>query len=400
VGRRFLLIFSVCLVSVPVWFVSAADGDGLSFVLETADGKSIKGPIRALEPDWRVTVNDGVHDMLALHRVGQPLPPLPTKNLVLFTNGDCIPVKRLKLTGEQLVITPLVGDDKEWRVPLEALALIWLTTPEAQTQPDKLRRALATVRRTRDQVLLRNGDMLEGTLAAMDDKAVRLEDGKKTIDVKLDKVAAIALSSELVAPRLPNGAYGRLVLANGCRLSLASVSCDGKVLSGRALFGGDVRIPLEQIVALYVFQNRAVYLSDLKPVKVEQVPYLDVGLPPVRDGSVKGCDLRLAGSVYDKGLGMHSTCRMTYDLEGKYKRFEALVGLDDLTGREGSVGVEIVVDGKPQQLALEKDLTHRQGPIAVRVDLRGAKQLTLAITFGERGDVQDDVDWVDARLVK
>ena len=29
-----------------------------------------------------------------------------------------------------------------------------------------------------------------------------------------------------------------------------------------------------------------------------------------------------------------------------------------------------------------------------------AKQLTLVVDFGERGDVQDDVDWVDARLIK
>jgi hypothetical protein len=385
---------------VTLWFVSAAEGESLPFILETVEGTSVKGPIRAVGQDWSVTVNDTGHEAIALHRVGQPLPPYPTKKHVLFTNGDCVPVKRLKLAGEQLAFTPLIGADKEWRVPLEALSVIWLTTPDAQTQPDKLRRTLASGRRTRDQVLLRNGDTLEGTLTAMDDQAVRLEEGKRTIDVKPNKVAAIALSSELAAPRLPKKTYGRLVLANGCRLSLAFASCDGKVFSGTTLFGGEMRIPLEHVIALYVLEGRAVYLSDLKPVKVEQVPYLDVSLPPVRDGSVKGSDLRLAGSVYDKGLGMHSTCRTTYDLGGAYKRFDALVGLDDLTGREGSVGIEILVDGKPQRLALEKDLTHRHGPLSLRVDVRGAKQLTLAVTFGERGDVQDDVDWVDARLVK
>src|SRR5262249_10728648 len=154
---------------------------------------------------------------------------------------------------------------------------------------------------------------------------------------------------------------GRLELANGCRLSLASASSDGKTLTGTTPFGSEVHIPLEQVIALYVLQGRAVYLSDLKPAKVEQLPYLAVSLPPVRDGHVKGPDLRLAGSVYHKGLGMHSTCRMTYDLGGAYQRFEALVGLDDLTGREGSAGIEVLVDGKPQKLAVESKLTHRQG---------------------------------------
>jgi len=249
-------------------------------------------------------------------------------------------------------------------------------------------------------VLLRNGDVLEGTLAGMDEKTVSLEIEKKEVEVKLDKVAAIALSTELTAARLPKSPYGRLVLANGCRLSLASATCNGKLLTGTTLLGTEAKIPLDQIVALYVHQGRAVYLSDLKPSKIEQVPYLDVAAPPVRDGSVKGRDLRLAGSTYDKGLGMHSACRMTYDIGGAYKRFEALVGLDDVTGREGSVGVEVLVDGKPQKPGLDKDLTHRNGPLTVRVDVSGAKQLTLSVTFGERGDVQDDVDWVDARLIK
>src|SRR5262249_45941987 len=156
-------------------------------------------------------------ELIALHRVGQPLPPYPTKNLLLFSNGDGIPVRSLKVAGEQLVFTPLFSDDKEWRVSLDALSIIWLTTPDTETQPDKLRRALAEGKRTRDRVLLRNGDTLEGTLAAMDEKAVRLEDAKKTTDVKLDKVAAIALSSDLAASRPTKKAYGRLELANGCR---------------------------------------------------------------------------------------------------------------------------------------------------------------------------------------
>jgi hypothetical protein len=370
------------------------------FVVETAEGTSVTGPIRGLGPNWRVTVQDAAHEIDALHRAGHPLPPYPTKNFVLFTNGDCVPVQHLKLVGEQLAFEPQIGNGKEWRAALDSISLLWLTPPDAEIQPDKLRRTLATGRRTRDQVLLRNGDVLEGTLAALDDQAVKLEVGKKKIEVKRGKVAVIALSSELAAPRRFKGVYGRLVLAGGCRLSLASASCDGKVLSGTTPSGNDVRISLEQVLALYVMQGRTVYLSDIKPAKIEQIPYLDVTLPPVRDGSVKGLDLRLAGSVYDKGLGMHSTCRMTYDLAGAYKQFEALVGLDDLTGREGSIGLEILVDGKPQKLPVEKDLTHRQGPVKVHIDVRGAKQLTLAVTFGGRGDVQDDVDWVDARLVK
>ena len=63
-----------------------------------------------------------------------------------------------------------------------------------------------------------------------------------------------------------------------------------------------------------------------------------------------GYDLRLAGSTYDKGIGLHSESRLTYALNRNYQWFESLVGLDDQTGRRGSVLIEVLVDGKPQAL--------------------------------------------------
>ena len=42
--------------------------------------------------------------------------------------------------------------------------------------------------------------------------------------------------------------------------------------------------------------------------------------------------------------------------------------------------------------------TERLTPARVRV--AGARHLTLAVLFGRHGDVQDHVDWGDARLIK
>ena len=42
----------------------------------------------------------------------------------------------------------------------------------------------------------------------------------------------------------------------------------------------------------------------------------------------------------------------------------------------------------------------RDGAVPVRADITGARELTLAVEFGRGGDVQDHVDWVDARLIK
>jgi len=154
------------------------------------------------------------------------------------------------------------------------------------------------------------------------------------------------------------------------------------------------------VVALYVQGGPAVYLSELKAKKFEQTPYLGRVWPYVLDGSVDRRDLRLGGNTFDRGLGMHTASRLTYDLGGRYRRFEAIVGLDDKSGRDGSAHVRVLVDGKPKEIGPDRELTGRGEPLTVRVDVTGAKELTLVADFGDRGGVQGHVNWADARLIK
>src|SRR5262249_38993019 len=156
--------------------------------------------------------------------------------------------------------------------------------------------------------------------------------------------------------------YARLVLTNGARLSLSAATLERHTLHGTTLFGARVEIPLDQLLALDILQGKAVYLSDLKPKAYRHTPFLNVSWPYVVDGSVAGRDMRLAGSTYDRGLGMHSQSEITYALPGAYRRFEALVGLDEETGRQGSVRVKVLVDGKPRDFGWDKELTARDGP--------------------------------------
>jgi hypothetical protein len=376
-----------------------------AFVAHTAGGGTPTGTLQQLGPGWAVRFGgkESVRDLLTLRRTDKPLPPPPTGEQLVFVNGDRVAGRVRKLADEQIhfQFTAELEANKEARVPLSALSVIWLATPDGVDQPDLFRRRLAAGQRQRDTLLLRNGDALEGLLGGFDDAGVQMEVDKKSVPVPRSRIAAVALSTELTTPLRPKGVFGRLILAGGSRLSLADAACeDGKTLTGTTLFDAPVRVPLEQVLALDIYQGKAVPLSELKPLKQEQTPYLGVSWPLVNDGSVAGRDLRLGGSSYDKGLGMHSESRVTYDVSAGYRRFEALVGLDDQTGRDGSVRIKVLVDGKPRDVGWDKELTAQTGPQPVRVDLAGAKQLTLVVEFGQRGDVGDHIDWVDARLVR
>src|SRR5262249_46189218 len=149
------------------------------------------------------------------------------------------------------------------------------------------------------------------------------------------QVSAVALSTDLADPPRPKGAVARVVLtptatSPGGRITLTTATCDGKALRGKTAGGAMRRVPLSRVAPLDGRGGKAVYLSDLKPAKYEFLPYLDERWPWSVDAAVTGRDLRVGGSVHDKGVGMHAHARLTWALGGAYRRFEAVVGLDDL----------------------------------------------------------------------
>ncbi len=377
------------------------------FDIYTADAGVVSGPLQLLGDDWSVTlagkepVKIDAGQLIGLRRKGVPLPGPPEAEHVVLVNGDQIPGVVVQIVGERLRFQAQIGAGRELSLPLENLTLLWITGPEGAGDSATLRRRLVAERRRRDVLLLRNGDRIQGTLTSLNGDTIRFEgDNHKEIQVERAKLAALAFNTELARPLRPAGGYGRVVLTNGCRLSLASAHTENHSLVGKTLFKDTVQIPLQDVGAVDLRQGRAVYLSDLKPRHYEDSPYLDLHWPYVRDASVAGNELRLAGNTYDKGLGMHAESRLTFDLAGGYRWFEAVVGLDERTGRAGSARLEVLVDGKPQTPADIRELAGSDPPRMIRIPVTGAQELTLVVKFGSRGDVQSHVDWADARLIK
>ena len=88
------------------------------------------------------------------------------------------------------------------------------------------------------------------------------------------------------------------------------------------------------------------YLSDVKPKSYEHTPYLGLKWALCRTAASTAATCLPDGTPCDKGLGMHSSSRVTYAVPPGWEHFEALVGLDERTGKLGSVQVRVEVDGK------------------------------------------------------
>jgi hypothetical protein len=415
-GDRFpLLALRACVSVLLIAPLAAAQPATPQFRITTASGPTHTGALDTLDADWSVRLLDGLtsirvpgSELVTLRRVDLPLPAYPSGAQVVFVNGDRVPLHaspELRLERDCLHFRPqalLPAGEAGFEPPLRTVALLWLAAPPRIDDPALTLHRLRTEPRRHDLVLLRDGDRVEGTLTELARGSCRVRAGRRVVDLPLARVAVIALAGELRAPGLPPRPYGHLVLSDGCRLALASARVDAKggMLIGKTLFGSAIEAPLERVAALDLRQGAAVYLSDLEPTAYEHTPFLGVSWPYTRDAAVAGGPMRLAGSTHDKGLGMHSESRLTYDLGGRYRRFEVDVGLDERTGKRGQVRIEVLVDGKPRPLGNSGELTAADGPLRLRLDVRGARTLTLVVRFGRFGDVQGHVNWADARVIR
>ena len=388
--------------------------EALDFVVHTAAGTDFTGPLRKLAADGSVRLGGdrpalvAGQDVVTVRRQGHALPGFPRSHAVILTHGDRVPLSpefpvrleqgRLHWQLPAPLRTPL---GPELKVPRAFVAALWLTAPEGE--PDLVPERLLGEKRSRDLVILRNGDRVEGTLTAIDPKRGCLIDaGSRKVEVGLGQVAAVIFNTDLQARIRPQKQYTHLVLQGGGRLGFASLQLEAgsQVLQGKTLFGVKLEVPVTQLASLEPRLGRVDYLSDLEPKAYEHTPFMGISWPLVRDASATGRPLCLAGSTYDKGLGTHSQCRVSYALNGAYQWFETLVGLDEHTGRRGRVRLQVLVDGKEQELQAHKELTGKEAPLALRIDVRKARELTLVVGFGSFGDVQAHVNWGQARLIR
>jgi len=147
-------------------------------------------------------------------------------------------------------------------------------------------------------------------------------------------------------------------------------------------------------------------LMPLAAVAAERVVWMDgLDLSPIKQGwgkpvagrSVQGKTMRLGGKSYDHGVGTHAPATIYVVLDGKGKRFQAMLGVDDEVGNKGSVSFKIY--GNDNLLHESPVMRGGDAPTPLDIDISGITMLSIAI--GEDGDANsfDHADLADARFI-
>jgi hypothetical protein len=187
-------------------------------------------------------------------------------------------------------------------------------------------------------------------------------------------------------------------MADGSRLGVSDARIEQGHVVATTRFKSTVRLALGELVQIHARTSAIAYLSDRPATADYYVSYVGPTRPYRRDLNVDGHPLRLARQSYDRGLGTQSRTLLAYRLAPGDRRFQAVLGVDDSAGPLGSVVFRVLVDDKVRFVS--PAMSVRDTPRPVDIDVSGGKVLILVTEFGERGEIRDFADWVEARLLR
>jgi NPCBM/NEW2 domain len=338
-------------------------------------------------------------DVRSIKFDAEPLKGNRDEPTVWLSNGDRINARSVGVGNDLLTVSwPVLGEAVITKIPLEEVIAMILEWPATSTDRLRLITDFETLPGGSDLVVLKNGDRLLGEVDRVDAAFVELKVAGKPLKFDRSRVRAIRLNPELVTVKRPTAQRAILSLTDGSRLTVTQIEFSAAVLRFKSSGLGNVVLPVSAAVSCHLFGNRLIPITDYEPVNVEYTPYFSAKWPLIRNANVQRGPLMLRDTEFVTGLGMHSRTAVTYDLRGIEREFQATVGIDDAAKGAGSVIFAVELDGR--RIWTSPELTGKSPATTIgKIDLRGVKQLTLLVDFGELADVSDYADWCDAVLI-
>jgi hypothetical protein len=340
-------------------------------------------------------------DLIALIWKNRPVVRKPSDPAVLLANGDVLHVD-VEYIGDEFLIGswarfvrgPVV------KIPLETVRGVLFAGGGSYSDRARTMADIASARERDDRLWLANGDALSGTVVSLDEKGLVVTTAVGRTVLDRAGIRALAFSADLVSMPELKGPAALATLVDGSRLHALDAELGGADrIRLRTLCGPEFELPLAAVSSLHFLGGRAVHLSDLEPIEYRFEPYFSLEWPWRRDRNVSGGPLRLRKVDYPKGLGVHSQCEISYRLEGGYRHFQAVAGIDDETGGRGNAVFRVLLDGVS---AFESPAVGgSDAPIQIGpLDVSHARRLTLRVEYGGQADILDRADWCDAVLLK
>jgi hypothetical protein len=318
----------------------------------------------------------------------------------------------IHLTGEEKVFGKLgdINPAKEtvrlttpWQdqleIPLARVAGIHFGLLDRKETTESFAKRLKT--RGPEDLLLaqtKKGEVLAipGILEGTEADRLRFQYQGRTRTLPLKQVEGLVMAARPESP--PEELRPTFSLPGGVTVSGRWKDLDSSTWKVETPWGQELKLPAAEIQGVWFRGGKMTYLSDLNPSKVEETPFFSHKFPWRRNVNLLGEPLKMNGATFERGLAVHSRCILTYDLNGRFATFEALVGFDDAVQGKGRVDCRVFADTK--EIYANPDLRADAPPVKLSLPVSGAEQLRLLVDFGRGADTGDRVIWANARLYR
>ncbi|HKI33652.1 MAG TPA: NPCBM/NEW2 domain-containing protein [Gemmataceae bacterium] len=402
-AKRALLLFVVC-VSVAL----AADPPEL----RPLKGEKFKGDLVSLNEKEIVLQVNGkpvatpVEGTLQLD-FRAPTSPTGTYTQVELADGSILRCSKVEFKNKDAVLTLLSG-----QVATVPMALLGVVMQEANDV--KLvaawKELLGTTKRPYDVLVRKKADgklgYLEGTFydasAAGDTIQFKIKDEEAKENIGVAKIYGIVFSRQ-PDPNMPGRAC-EVLDAQGAKLFAKSVVLkEGKFLVDTQC-GARVEYPADALARLDYSKGKLTFLSDVEVSRVKLVQVARQGRTPEfrRDRNPDNTgDIRVAGKRYEKGLVMHAKTEVTFDLEGEYREFKAVAGIDDNVTQGSEEPVLLRIEGDGKEL-LTLNVTRKEGAKPINLNIKDVQKLRVVIDSTPENllGLGSIVDLADAKVSK
>ncbi len=382
---------------------------GLAGVVRTIDGAVIAGALRVEDGNAVVATANGEQRfeaarILAFEPTGVVLTPAPAPHRAWLRSGAELPCLAISgsaaADGRPAMLKLTLPSGVVLDVPLTMVKAIRQGGAE-RPQPALFEADLREPPASEDLLyVVKDGAAQRSvvTIAALANDRIDFTLRGSAYDFAWSGVAAIVFGANTgLAPDRQGKPRSSLALNTGEALDGRLLALDAAVVRCRLDEGAVVEVPAAKLLSLQVASDRLAWLTELAP-KVEQTPAFDRVWPVAIDRTPVGPGLVLGGKTFRRGLCVVPRAALTYDLGGKFDRFEATIGIDDRAGPEAHAIFRVRVDGRVAWESAPR--TRGLPPEDVRIELGKAKTLELEVDFGKNYDLGDLCVWADARVVQ
>jgi hypothetical protein len=408
--------------------VTAVAADPAATV-RTLEGESVKGKVAKLSAAILVVkTSTGTRELPTsqIMWVEWPVsPPLDKPSVWLdLLDGSRLVAQTFTSAGGQARVELAGGQTIE--LPTRAIHTVRFRqqTPELAVQWREITSSMATgdmvvMRRTSMRTIEQGEnepqtvteqalDQLEGTLLDVTPESVLFDvDGDK-VPVRREKLEGLVYFHP--AKREFSQPVCKLLDAGGSSWLLRDVQLGDGRIAATSLGGVALELPLVAVAKVDFSVGNIAFLTELeadlpagespRSLQPPAMTFKFNQLLKLRSGPPPGASqFRIGGQPFDKGQTLHGATKLVYRVPEGFRSFRAVAGVDDVFTSPGRFDLVILGDGK-ELLRQEFPLEGARRGLAIDLDVRQVRRITIALETASGQDIGDQLDLCEARFTK